>query len=135
MDEQGEQRGEAVESLLRASNGEAEKKTKALKTGGYVSLGLGGAGVVAGTVLQILAGKVAIGDATEAEDYDEYRRLDDQRQAYQIGAVVGFAVGGAAIGAGLAMIMMAKKGERETPEGLSISVVPGVGTVTVIGRF
>jgi F0F1-type ATP synthase membrane subunit c/vacuolar-type H+-ATPase subunit K len=110
-------------------------RNKKLLTAGYISVGAGGAGVIAGTVLQILAGKIARSDAEETDDYDAYRSLDDERKSYQIGAVVCFAVGVAAIGAGIAMITVAKKGEREQGADIDISLVPGLGGVSVVGRF
>jgi F0F1-type ATP synthase membrane subunit c/vacuolar-type H+-ATPase subunit K len=110
-------------------------RDKRLLTAGTISMGLGGAGVVAGIVLQILAGKTARSDAEQAGDYDEYQRLDDERKSYQIGAVVCFAVGAVAIGAGVAMIMVAKKGERARGSDIKISLVPGLGGVRVVGRF
>jgi hypothetical protein len=110
-------------------------RDKKLLTAGTISMALGGAGVVAGIVLQILAGKTAQSDAEQAGDYDEYQRLDDERQSYQIGAVVCFAVGAVAIGAGVAMIVVAKKGESARGSDIKISLVPGLGGVSVVGRF
>jgi tetratricopeptide (TPR) repeat protein len=110
-------------------------RNKKLLTAGTISMGVGGAGVIAGIVLQILAGRTAQNDAEQADDYDEYKSLDDERKSYQVGAVVCFAVGAAAIGAGVAMILVAKKGEREQGSDIKISLVPGLGSVTVVGRF
>ncbi|MCP4197855.1 MAG: hypothetical protein GY762_11965 [Proteobacteria bacterium] len=110
-------------------------RNKKLLTAGYISVGVGGAGVIAGTVLQIFAGKIARRDAEQTDDYDQYRSLDDERKSYQIGAAVCFAVGAAAIGAGIAMILVAKKGEREQGADVRVSLVPGLGGVAVVGRF
>jgi tetratricopeptide (TPR) repeat protein len=130
-----QEQGEAGEHDMLTSKTEVTDKKRSLLTAGYVSLGLGAAGVVTGTVLQILAGKTALNDGSEADDYDEYRRLDDDRKSYQIGAVIGFAVGGAALGAGLTMILIAKKGEKEKSSDARISLVPGPGSVSIVGRF
>jgi tetratricopeptide (TPR) repeat protein len=130
-----QQQGATGEHDLRSLESAAADKKKALLTAGYVSLGLGAAGVVTGTVLQILAGKTARADARETDDYDAYQDLENDRKSYQIGAVVCFAVGGAAIGAGLAMILVAKKGEKENGSGANITLVPGPGSVSIVGRF
>jgi tetratricopeptide (TPR) repeat protein len=114
---------------------DAADRRKTLITAGYVSVSVGGATIITGTVLQILAGKIALSDAKETDDYEEYKSLDNDRKSYQIGAVVCFAVGTVALGAGLAMMMVAKKEEKEKSKGVRISLFPGPGSLSIVGRF
>ncbi len=113
----------------------AEDKRRKLLTAGYVSLGVGVAGVITGTVLQVMAGRTALSDAAETDDYEEYKRLEDASRGYQIGAVVGFAVGGVALAAGLTMVLVANKKEKKPGSGATITFLPGPGSVSITGRF
>lgn len=98
-------------------------------TAGYVALALGGAALVAGTVLQIAAGVTQ----SSAEQETSYAAFDDDRTAmetYQRFAVAGFVVGGAAAATGLVFLLLDGSDE---PDGVSLAGHPG--GLSLKGRF
>lgn len=98
---------------------------------GAVLTAVGAAGVVAGTVLQLMAGKaVEDGQATEyyAEFEDQKRKVD----AFQKGALAGFIAGGALLVTGVILIAVDGGGEAPAAE---VSLAPSPGGVLVTGTF
>jgi hypothetical protein len=103
---------------------------------GYVALAVGGAGVVTGAVLAGLAAKAK----KDGEDTDSWPEFQDKRDALaglQTGAIVCFAVGGAALVAGIVMVAVGNKGEEPNGDAaaVEVAVYPGIGGLVVGGTF
>jgi hypothetical protein len=103
---------------------------------GYVTMAVGGAGVVVGAVLAGLAAKAKKdGEATHS-----YPAFVDDRNAMkgrQTGAIIGFAVGGAALVAGIVMIAVGRKEEKpsDSPAAVEVAVYPGIEGLVIGGTF
>jgi tetratricopeptide (TPR) repeat protein len=97
---------------------------------GYAAVVVGGVGIVLGTVLAGLAAK-AKKDGEATSSYEVFKDKQSKLEGMQTGAIVSFAVGGAALVAGIVMIAVGRKGEKpsDTP------VYPGVGGLAVGGTF
>ena len=107
---------------------EPEPSAEPLTVAGYVSIGLGGAGLVAGAVLQGLASK-AWSDGKNTDNYDEFVRYKYKLEGLQTGALVGLIAGGIVTGAGTIMELIARKGRGKKRVGIHPA---GLG---IYGRF
>lgn len=103
----------------------------AMKTAGVVLVVVGAGGVVAGAVLQGLAGK-AVKDGEAADDYDVFKDQKDMVDGYQKGALVGFIVGGALAVTGVILLAVDSGGEEPSAE---ISLAPAPGGLVLRGTF
>lgn len=98
---------------------------------GYVMLGIGGAGLVVGAVLQGLTGKAQ----TESEETDDYSVFEDKKDSgekMQKGAIACFIAGGAIAVTGLILVLA--DGGDEEPGG-EVSLLPGPGGLIIEGSF
>ncbi len=113
----------------------AENKNKnnraKLATAGWISLAAGGAGLIAGSVLQGLSGKAAQ-DADRTEKWSEFETLQKRTDDFQKGAIVGFAIGGVLTGAGVTMIVLAK---GNSDQGAHVEILAGFDRLTFVGKF
>ena len=96
---------------------------------GYVTLGVGAAALLLGGVLQAMAG-AAQAETETTTDYDVFESKKSEMQNYQKGAVVGFIVGGVAVGAGV-IILVARSGDDDE----EVSLVPTPGGAALVGSF
>jgi hypothetical protein len=103
---------------------------------GYAAVVVGGVGVVLGAVLAGLAAK-AKKDGEESSSYETFKDKKNAMEGMQTGAVVGFAVGGAALVAGIVMITVGRKGEKpsDNPAAVEVAVYPSVEGLVVGGTF
>jgi tetratricopeptide (TPR) repeat protein len=103
---------------------------------GYVTVAVGGAVVIAGAVFTGLAAK-AKKDGEATHSYAAFKEDQDSLKGRQAGAIVCFAVGGAALAAGIALVALGRKGERasDSPAAPEVAVYPGIGSLTVGGTF
>jgi tetratricopeptide (TPR) repeat protein len=118
-----------------APPGEGGGRSKLLVPG-YVAVAVGGAGVVAGAVLAGLAAK-AKKDGEATHSYAEFEDKQDALKGLQTGAIISFAVGGAALVTGIVLIAVGRRSEKkgETPAAVEVAVYPGVGGLTLGGTF
>jgi hypothetical protein len=91
---------------------------------GYVGLGLGGAGLVAGAVLQGMAG-AAQGRGEETSDYGTFSDEQDRMEGLQTGAIVAFVAGGVLAGTGIALILVDRNRDGDEPVSVSLRPLPG----------
>jgi tetratricopeptide (TPR) repeat protein len=119
------------EAEAREETEDASENAKELKTAGYVLIGVGGAGLITGAALQILAAKAANDSEEFGIDYERWKELDGDREGYQIGAIVGFSVGGAALITGITLAVIGHKKEKEP----AVSFVPTPGGFGISGSF
>jgi hypothetical protein len=124
---------------------EADRGVQASKLPAYVAFGVGGAGVIAGTVFLILRGsKQSDADAL----FDECTRrvcssgeradfVDMDRAAARYGTLtwVGYGVGAAGIGAGVALLVLGQGADPEKAEGSFVRPFLGVTQAGLYGRF
>jgi tetratricopeptide (TPR) repeat protein len=108
----------------------APRRASPLVASGAVAIAVGAAGVVLGAVLQGLAGK-AQKTTEETDDYAEYEKARSDLPTFQTGAIVGFAAGGALLGAGLAMALVG----RNRDEHAAVSLAPAPGGLLLKGDF
>lgn len=103
---------------------------------GYAAVVVGGVGVVIGVVLTGLAAK-AKKDGEATHSWPEFKDKQDALAGLKTGAIIGYAVGGAALAAGIVMIAVGRKDEKpsETPAAVEVAVYPGVGSLTLGGTF
>lgn len=85
-----------------------------LRTGGWVAVGVGGALLVGGAVLVAVAGG-QVGDleqqaAAASRDYAEAQADESTARALGISGVISLAVGGAAVAAGAALLLLDRRG-------------------------
>ncbi len=107
-----------------------EGKYSKLTLIGYASLGLGGAALLTGGIFQAMAGQAqSEGEATG--DYHVFKDAKDKMRSRQIGAIVGFATAGVAVGTGIALILA----DRSDDEVAGVSITPTVGGLSIEGRF
>jgi hypothetical protein len=91
---------------------------------GYVVLAVGGAGLVAGAVLQGLAG-VAQGKGEETDDYGTFSDEKSRLEGLQTGAIVSFVAGGVLVGTGIALILVDRSRRGDEPVSVSLRPLPG----------
>jgi hypothetical protein len=114
-----------------------------LPTAAYVSLAVGGAGLIAGSIFAVLAAgaksdadsKCPNGPSLCPADVN-VSQLNDRITTNSIGAGIGFAI--AAVGGGVGAILLLTSGSRSTPaRGMRIEPRVGVGWmgIEVGGRF
>jgi len=102
---------------------------------GYVSIAVGGAGVAVGAVLAGLAAK-AKKDGEGTDSYSEFRDAEDALAGRKAGAVVGFAVGGAALVAGIVLVLVGReREERSADAAVAIEVYPMGEGFSIGGAF
>jgi hypothetical protein len=112
-----------------------------LKIGGFIALGVGGAGLILGAVTGLLAtGKASTLKDTCQKSGNNWVCANDQSDAiasYKTSATlstVGFIVGGVGVAAGLVMILVAPK-PKETAASAWIRPYVGAGEIGAVGAF
>lgn len=108
-------------------------KRKPLKIAGISLLGVGGAGLVVGAILQGLAGG-AQSSAEESTTYPDFKSERDRMKGLQAGALAGFIAGGVLAGTGLALVLIGNKGS-EKPIAAKVHVAPTPNGLRIEGRF
>jgi hypothetical protein len=115
---------------------DTDKGGSMLVAPGYSAVVVGCVGVVLGTVLVGLAAKdKKDGEATHS--YAEFKDKQNALDGMKTGAIVSFAVGGAALAAGIVMLVVGRKGEKPSDSAapVAVAVYPGVGSLVVGGTF
>jgi hypothetical protein len=105
-----------------------------LKIAGWTVLGIGAAGLIAGGVMQGLAGS-AQGRAETADTYPDFQDAESRMEGLQIGAIAGFAAGGTLIGTGLLLVLLSNRDRDSEQEPSAILLSPGIGGLSLGGRF
>ncbi len=105
-------------------------KPSALTVTGYSLLGVGGATLVVGTILQSLAANAKM-SGEETHDWNEFEELKTDMEKYQTGALVGFIVGGALAGTGIIMVVLGKRRESE----VEVTLSPGPSGLIMGAKF
>ena len=123
-----EQKIKKEEAALKAANQPApEEPGRPMRTAGWVLVGVGAAGLVAGGVLGGLAmsKQSAVEDAYSKSEktYPELQDEIDKGEGMELGAIIALAVGGAAAAAGAALIVVDIMGDGE--EQRSAWIAPG----------
>ena len=109
------------------------RRNKQLKVAAVTLTTAGGAGIVAGGILQILAA----GARGRAEETDEYSAFEDEKESMenlQIGAIAGFIAGGVLLGTGLTLFILARPRESEVSS-VSLSLAAAPEGLLITGRF
>jgi len=101
---------------------------------GYAAVVVGGVGVVLGAVLTGLAAK-AKKDGEATSSYEEFKDKKNAMEGMQTGAIVAFAVGGAALVTGIVLIAVGKRKEKPDDAAAAVAVYPGIGGLAVGGTF
>ena len=113
---------------------EERSSTNVRKVISLVLFGTGGAALIAGGVMQGLAGR-SQSLAEDTDRYTTYRSESDKMSLFQKFAIAGFANGGVLIGAGLALLILSNRNEREGENGASFSIGTTPNSVLFSGRF
>lgn len=108
----------------------AEKKRRSMKVAGWAVFGAGAASAAVGGVLQGLSAS-AQQDAATQDTLTGFTTAESKMKNFQVGAIAGFATGGALIATGLVLVLLSDK----THESKTVSVIPTVGGLAVTGRF
>ncbi|HEX2732985.1 MAG TPA: hypothetical protein VHM70_15355 [Polyangiaceae bacterium] len=125
-----------------------DSDTEMMRYGAYGSFGLGAVGLGLGTVFALashsksqsaddaFAACSAQRGGCSARDQDDVQKLDDQAAHKLTTSVVGFAVGGVGIAAGITLLVLAAHHD-DTAQNEQPRVIPWVGwqSVGVSGRF
>jgi hypothetical protein len=90
---------------------------------GYIALGLGGAGLLTGLTLQILAG-IAQDKGRDTTSPVVFEDAKDDMETYQTGALVGFIAGGATLLTGVVLVMVDYRKRDVSRARLSLSPSP-----------
>lgn len=106
-------------------------KNSAITVPGYVALGIGGAGVLTGAVLQIMAAE-SLKQGQELENIAEFERAQEKVEQYQTGALVGFIAGGTTLIAGFVLVMIDHANNQPNDK---ISFTPTSNGFLIRGRF
>lgn len=125
---------EPVEEPIAEPEPEAEQpegEGANLAVPGYVMLGLGGATLVAGAVLQGLTG-AAQTDSEETDDYQVFKDKKDSGEKMQKGAIACFVIGGVVAVTGLVLVIAGGGDEELSAE---VALVPGPGGFAIEGSF
>jgi hypothetical protein len=122
------------------------KKTNGLRIGSYVGFGVGAVGVALGTVFVLqsvskrkdadaFANDHCDGNNCMVNDSDEakLKQMDDDARSAQTLGIVGYAVGGAGIAAGVTLFILSNK--KEEPKSAYVAPYVGFGSVGVQGAF
>lgn len=107
-----------------------DKKQRGMKLAGWAVFGVGAASAVVGGVFQGLA-SAAQKDATTQDTLTDFTTAESKMNHMQVGAIAGFAAGGALIATGLVLVLVSQKGG----ESKQVSVIPSLGGLSVAGRF
>lgn len=99
----------------------------------FVLIGTGGAALIAGGVMQGLAGRSQT-LAQETDQYSIYRSESDRMSLFQKFAIAGFANGGVLLGAGLVLLIISNRYERDDNTS-SFSLGAGPRGIVFSGRF
>ena len=116
-----------------------------MRIGAYTAFGVGAVGLGLGTVFLLQSlGKQSDADALctlpggrcDIDNKAEVNKLDSDAKSASTLSIVGFAVGGAGVAAGVVMLLLSSKSESSTATGQT-TVYPwvGVGSGGVAGRF
>ena len=114
----------------KEQQGAVPDRERGKKIAGYVLLGVGAAGLVTGAVLQGLAG-AAVERGQDTEDPQVYEDARSDMKKLQAGAIGAFAVGGAALIAGIVIVLVAKK----EPQAEDLSILPTTNGLMIRGTF
>jgi len=119
----------------------------ALSTAGWIALGTGGALVITGAVTGLVAlsrNKQLVNACDDADGCaaGDYREVRDARDAMATTSTVTFAVGAAAVTAGVIMLIVGRGDGEEAPpagDGAEVSIAPSLGPelvgAAIAGRF
>ena len=91
-----------------------------MTTVGFVAVGVSGAALITGGVLQILAG-VNQKTTGETADFPEWEEAKSSLERYQTGAYIAFAAGGAILGGGVALLWLGRDDEESNS---TVAVAP-----------
>jgi hypothetical protein len=115
-----------------------------LKVAGFVSLGVGVAGLAAGTVFGLQAKSkreqaddLCRGPSRECLTADQPRidRLDDEATSANTMSIVGFVVGGVGVATGITLLILAGKSSSTAEDRSAVRPWIGLGSAGVSGRF
>lgn len=138
---------DAIVAQIEAQQAETQEQADRSTSGGRVMVitgsalvGVGGVGVaLVGTGLGLGAARqkdVEALDLNNPADQAEYDDLDEKGKRANVIAYVGAAVAAVGLAAGIALIVVGKKRQREAGSGsASLRIVPGLGGATLVGRF
>jgi hypothetical protein len=122
---------EEPEPQVEQPREEADEEGANLAVPGYVLLGLGGATLVVGAVLQGLTGKAQT-ESEETDDYEVFKDKKDSGEKMQKGAIACFVAGGVVAATGL-ILVIADGVDEEV--GAEVALVPGIGGFAIEGSF
>lgn len=130
-------RGDSTEKIRSAAKNDLlsdkSHRNRQLKVAAITLTAAGGAGLVAGGILQILAAG-AQGRAEETDDYSVFEDEKRSMEQLQIGAIAGFVAGGVLLGTGFTLFIVARPEEsRASPVSLSLTAAPEC--ILITGRF
>ncbi|MDC0745128.1 hypothetical protein [Polyangium mundeleinium] len=121
---------------------EKPQGTSPLKYVGIAGMGLGGAGIIAGTIFTVMFVSKS-GDADAAfkacpkpcpdDQQANITALDEAAASRGTGAIVGFAAGAALAGAGVALFLIG--GKQDKPAGASVMPYVAPNGAGLVGRF
>jgi hypothetical protein len=115
-----------------------------MRIGAYTAFGVGAVGLGLGTVFLLQsAGKRSDADAIcnlpngacPLDRKGEVDKLDSDSKSASTLSIVGFAVGGVGIAAGVAMLVMSSKSETSAAARPAVYPWVGLGSAGVVGRF
>lgn len=124
---------------------DADRGTKPSKIPAYVAFGVGGVGVIAGTVFLVVRGSKqsesdslfdeCLGRVCSQDERDDIVDMDKSAASAGTMSWVGYAVGAAGIGTGVALLVTSKQGKREQAEGTFVRPFVGAAHAGLYGRF
>ena len=103
---------------------------RALKTTGYISMGLGGAVLVTGALFHGLTLK-AKSDAESTSSWADHKDYKSSMETRQVITIVGYAVGAVALGTGISLVALSGGTEDDT----RVSFLPGPNGFLLSGTF
>jgi len=127
-----------------ASDQGTSSGTNGMRIGAYVAFGVGAVGLAAGTIFMIQsAGKTSDADklctlpngACDVSVEQKVKSLDSDAKTAKTLGVVGFVVGGAGVGAGVALLLLAPKHSEKSSSGLHVTPWVGFNTAGLRGSF
>ena len=114
-----------------ATSKKATSRKRGFKAAGWALAGVGVVGLGTGAALQVSAAGAAE-DAKGADTLSSFNSAESKMHVLQVGAIAGFAAGGAAAVAGAVCLFMAN---RDDERAAAVTVLPGFGGFTFVGRF
>jgi len=137
---------DSVKSSPESDRGDASSGGSGLRIGSYIAFGVGALGVVGGTVFTLQSTSkrkdadekfATCGGATGCTNGNplsaEVEELDRDADSMQTLGIVGFAIGGVGIAAGVTLFVLSAGGDDEKQA--SIEPWVGLGSAGVRGRF